>query len=101
MPPASGDDFAIHPDDDFARAVGLPGRIVHGLCTMAFAARAVSEAAAVDDRRRVDGRGALLGAAFSRRPLITRVWCTDGDYGLKSLGGDGAPFFKDGLLELG
>ena len=32
---ASGDDFAIHLDDEFARKVGLPGRIVHGLCTMA------------------------------------------------------------------
>ena len=42
---ASGDDFAIHLDDEFARAVGLPGRIVHGLCTMAFAGRAVLEAA--------------------------------------------------------
>ncbi len=43
---ASGDDFAIHLDDEFARAVGLPGRIVHGLCTMAFAGRAVLEVAA-------------------------------------------------------
>ena len=30
---ASGDDFAIHLDDEFAWQVGLPGRIVHGLCT--------------------------------------------------------------------
>ncbi len=42
---ASGDDFAIHLDDEFARRVGLPGRIVHGLCTIAFAGRAVLEAA--------------------------------------------------------
>lgn len=27
---ASGDDFAIHLDDEFAQKVGLPGRIVHG-----------------------------------------------------------------------
>ena len=50
---ASGDDFAIHLDDEFARAVGLPGRIVHGLCTMAFAGRAVLEAAGVSDPRAV------------------------------------------------
>ena len=50
---ASGDDFAIHLDDGFARQVGLPGRIVHGLCTMAFAGRAVLEAAGVDDPRAV------------------------------------------------
>jgi hypothetical protein len=30
---ASGDFFEIHLDDAAARAVGLPGRIVHGLCT--------------------------------------------------------------------
>ena len=46
---------------------GLPGRIVHGLCTMAFAARAVLEAAEVDDPRRgTPGRGPLLGAALPR-----------------------------------
>ena len=46
---ASGDFFEIHLDDEAARAVGLPGRIVHGLCTMAFTGRAVLEAAGVDD----------------------------------------------------
>jgi acyl dehydratase len=35
---ASGDDFAIHLDDGFARSVGLKGRIVHGMCTLAIAA---------------------------------------------------------------
>ena len=65
---ASGDDFAIHLDDEFARKVGLPGRIVHGLCTMAFAGRAVLEAAGVDDPRSVrPARGALLGTALPRR----------------------------------
>jgi acyl dehydratase len=38
---ASGDRLAIHLDDGAAQAVGLPGIIVHGLCLMAFAARAV------------------------------------------------------------
>lgn len=38
---ASGDRLAIHLDDELARSVGLPGIIVHGLCTLAFAARAV------------------------------------------------------------
>jgi acyl dehydratase len=37
---ASGDFNPIHLDDDFARAVGLPGRILHGLWTMAQVARA-------------------------------------------------------------
>ena len=42
---ASGDFNPIHIDDDFAREVGLPGKILHGLWTMAQVARAHTEAA--------------------------------------------------------
>jgi acyl dehydratase len=42
---ASGDFNPIHVDDEFARDVGLPGRILHGLWTMAQVARAQTEAA--------------------------------------------------------
>ena len=42
---ASGDYNPIHLDDEFARSVGLPGRILHGLWTMAQVARAQTEAA--------------------------------------------------------
>jgi len=42
---ASGDFNPIHLDDEFARSVGLPGRILHGLWTMAQVARAEGEAA--------------------------------------------------------
>lgn len=38
---ASGDSNRIHIDDDFARSVGLPGIILHGLCTLAMCGRAV------------------------------------------------------------
>jgi len=41
---ASGDYNPIHVDEDFAKAVGLPGRILHGLYTMAQVARAQTEA---------------------------------------------------------
>jgi acyl dehydratase len=42
---ASGDFNAIHIDAEFAQSVGLPGRILHGLWTMAQVARAQTEAA--------------------------------------------------------
>jgi acyl dehydratase len=41
---ASGDFNPIHLDDQFAQSVGLPGRILHGLYTMALVARAQTEA---------------------------------------------------------
>jgi acyl dehydratase len=42
---ASGDFNPIHIDEEFARSVGLPGRILHGLWTMAEVARAQTDAA--------------------------------------------------------
>ncbi|MCP9491511.1 MAG: hypothetical protein MSC31_16800 [Solirubrobacteraceae bacterium MAG38_C4-C5] len=42
---ASGDFNPIHIDEEFAKQVGLPGRILHGLWSMAQVARAQTEAA--------------------------------------------------------
>src|ERR1700730_9375033 len=42
---ASGDFNPIHIDAQFAKQVGLPGRILHGLWTMAQVARAHTDAA--------------------------------------------------------
>ncbi len=42
---ASGDFNPIHLDDEFARQVGLPGKILHGLWTFAQCARAQTRAA--------------------------------------------------------
>src|SRR5947209_18663911 len=49
---ASGDFNWIHIDEQFAKQVGLPGRILHGLWTMAQVARAHTEAAGGPDRLR-------------------------------------------------
>jgi acyl dehydratase len=47
---ASGDFNPIHIDPDFAREVGLPSNILHGLYSMAQVARACTQAAGGDPR---------------------------------------------------
>ena len=47
---ASGDFNPIHIDPDFAKQVGLPGNILHGLYSMALVARANTAAAGGDPR---------------------------------------------------
>jgi acyl dehydratase len=50
---ASGDQMPIHVDDDFAKSVGLPGIIAHGLCTMAMCSQAVIKTVAGGDPTRL------------------------------------------------
>jgi acyl dehydratase len=48
---ASGDFNPIHIDPEFARQVGLPGNILHGLYGMAQVARAATQVAGGDPRK--------------------------------------------------
>jgi acyl dehydratase len=50
---ASGDMNPIHVDDEVARSVGLPGKILHGLCTMAMTSQAVIRTVADGDPARL------------------------------------------------
>jgi acyl dehydratase len=49
---ASGDHNPIHLDDDFARTVGLPGLIAHGMLQMGLMATVAAEAAGGPDKLR-------------------------------------------------
>ena len=54
---ASGDHNPIHLDDDFARSVGLPGVIAHGMLQMGIAATvAAQEAGGPENLRRMSVR---------------------------------------------
>jgi acyl dehydratase len=98
---ASGDHFAIHLDDEFARSVGLPGRIVHGLCALAHAGRTVLGALAIDDPSRVRRFAVRFSAPlFPGEALTTRVRRADGGAVFESFNPAGTPVLKDGLVEL-
>jgi acyl dehydratase len=67
---ASGDPNPIHLDDEFAKSVGLPGKILHGLWSMAQVARAHTEAAGGDPRslRRLSVQ--FRGMGFPEQEII-------------------------------
>jgi acyl dehydratase len=77
---ASGDHNPIHLDAEFARgAAGLPGIIVHGMCTMAFAARAVVDGACGGDPARLRRiRVRFSRPVFPGEALTTRGWAEEG-----------------------
>lgn len=117
---ASGDRMPIHLDDNVARSVGLPGIIVHGLCTMAFAGRAVVEEACGGDPSRLR----RLAVRFSRpvlpgQEITTRIWAAgpgvrgvpeEGGvldvpedrvrFGFETVNSEGQAVVKDGLAEV-
>jgi acyl dehydratase len=72
---ASGDRNPIHVDVNVAKMAGLPGIIVHGLCTMAFTARVIVDGLCGGDPTRLE----RLAVRFSRpvlpgETITTRVW---------------------------
>ncbi|ALG07009.1 MaoC/PaaZ C-terminal domain-containing protein [Kibdelosporangium phytohabitans] len=89
---ASGDPMPIHLDDDFARSVGLPGIIVHGLCTMAFVSHALP------DPERLSRLAVRFSApALPRNTITTSGWRTDGGYTFETVTDEGTTVIKDGL----
>jgi acyl dehydratase len=100
---ASGDPVPIHLDDAAARSVGLPGIIIHGLCTMAFCGRAVIDSVAGGDPTRLT----RLAVRFSRpvlpgQDITVRIYAGDGDdaYAFEALNAEGQAVVKDGRAEL-
>jgi acyl dehydratase len=103
---ASGDPMQIHLDDEFAKAVGLPGIIIHGLCTMAFTSVAAIESFCPEDPtrlRRLAVRFAKM--TFPEQTITTRFWnAGEGDgataYAYETTADSGDVVIKDGLAEI-
>jgi len=103
---ASGDRNPIHVDETVAKMAGLPGIIVHGLCAMAFAARAAIDTLCGGDPLRLK----LLAVRFSRPivpgdSLTTSIWPAGGDsshriYSFASTNGQGLTVMRDGRAEV-
>jgi acyl dehydratase len=103
---ASGDPMPIHTDDEFAKAMGLPGIIIHGLCTMAFVSRAVIETACPEDPSRLKRIAVRFSSpAFPRNTISTSLWHDAGDSGqsvvrFETTTDEGAAVIKDGYAEI-
>jgi acyl dehydratase len=99
---ASGDPVPIHLDDDVAKAMGLPGIIIHGLCTMAFTSVAVIQHACPEDPTRLE----RLAVRFSKviqpkQTITTRIWeREDGALSYETTADNGEVVIKDGLAEV-
>jgi acyl dehydratase len=78
---ASGDPNPIHIDEDFAKSVGLPGTILHGLYSMAQVARAHTDVAGGDPRALKRLRVQFRGMGFPEQEIVvtsTVVEASDG-----------------------
>ena len=67
---ASGDPNPIHTDEEFAKSVGLPGCILHGLYSMAQVARAHTALADGDPRALKRLRVQFRGMGFPEQEIV-------------------------------
>lgn len=72
---ASGDRNPIHVDENVAKMAGLPGIIVHGLCTMAFTSRVMIDGPCGGDPLRLKRlRVQFSRPVFPGQTITTKVW---------------------------
>jgi acyl dehydratase len=99
----AGDPMPIHTDDEFARQMGLPGIIIHGLCTIAFISHALIGQVSPAEPARLKRLAVRLSSpAFPGQAITTSVWATgshesrDG-YAFETTSEIGKLVIKDGL----
>jgi acyl dehydratase len=103
---ASGDPNPIHVDENVAKMAGLPGIIVHGLCTMAFTSKVVIDQLCGGDPTRLK----RLRVRFSRpvlpgQTITTKLWAEgerDGRkiFAYETFNPEGQAVIKGGVAEI-
>jgi acyl dehydratase len=78
---ASGDMNPIHIDEEFAKKVGLPGCILHGLWSMAQVARAHTAVADGDPRALKRLSVQFRGMGFPEREIVVTATVKEADDG--------------------
>lgn len=101
---ASGDRNPIHLDEEFAKNMaGLPGIIVHGMCTMAFVSKVVLDEACGSDPTRLRRlRVRFSRPVFPGQTITTRGWIEETKdgvtvYGFETANPEGRLVIKNGL----
>jgi len=103
--PASGDPMPIHLDEEAAKMAGLPGIIIHGLCTQAFTSWAVVQEVASGDSSRLN----RLAVRFAKpvlpgQDITTTIWRADSRGGVTTYAFETTVaedvVIKDGLAEI-
>ena len=106
---ASGDHNPIHLDDQVARMAGLPGIIVHGLCTMAFTSKVMIDHLCDHEPRRLKRlRVRFSRPVFPGQDITTAVWQDPQQadnaglsmYTYETYNPDGKAVIKDGVAEI-
>lgn len=106
---ASGDHNPIHTNPDFARqGAGLPGIIVHGMCTMAFAGKVILDDACGGDPARLRRlKTRFSKPLFPGETITTRAWLAPSPgpegvtvYEFETLNTRGSPVLRNGVAEV-
>ncbi|WFE47982.1 MaoC/PaaZ C-terminal domain-containing protein [Verrucosispora sp. WMMD1129] len=97
----SGDRNPLHSDPAVARAAGLRGSVLHGLCTYGFVARTLLHAVADGDPDRIHRISARFSAPlFPGDTLSVLVWRRPGGALFQAVDGQGRLVLDRGALEL-
>jgi acyl dehydratase len=100
---ASGDRNPIHMDENVAKMAGLPGIVVHGLCTMACASKVIIDSVCESDPRRLKRFTAQFKwPVFPGQTITTSLWPGEGDgrYVYETVNPDHRAVIKPGYAEV-